>query len=55
MKRMIWTKRNEVVLVMGVDLRTSSAIVMTKDEYYMTVPLPELKLTTEDYNRVFAN
>ena len=54
MKRMIWTRRNEIVLVMGVDVKTSTAIVLTHNEYYMTVPLAELRLATEDYNRIFA-
>ena len=61
MKKMMFKNDHgqlEPVLFMGIDFTLNAdklwAIVMNSDQKYVGVPLDRLSLTTEDYNRVFA-
>lgn len=61
MKKMMFKNDHgqlEPVLFMGIDFTLNSdklrAVVMNSDQKYVGVPLDRLSLTTEDYNRVFA-
>lgn len=69
MKRMTWMHsvdgemHKETVLLMGVSFRgpntvgydnTTYACIMDADQKYHKVPISQLMLSTEDYNKVFA-
>jgi len=62
MKKMIWQHNNikETVFVLGIAwnnnalLNNARAFVLDANQVFHDIPANELKLTTEDYNKIFA-
>lgn len=63
--KMIWTHKSgkkETVLFIGASVKPATpgfnntiyACVMTAENNYTICPITELSLTTEDYNKIFA-
>lgn len=63
MKKMIWRHdgKTETVLFMGASFKpyagfsgTAYACIMLASQHCIVVPINELRLAPEDYNRIFA-
>ena len=63
MKKMIWRHdgKAETVLFMGASFKpyagfssTAYACIMLESQHYLVVPIDELSLSPEDYNKIFA-
>ena len=64
MKKMIWKHNGkaETVLFMGTLFKTQTfgfstevqACIMLASQHYIVVPIDELRLAPEDYNKIFA-
>lgn len=67
MNKMIWTNprngKKEIVLLIGVNPKSPTsgfssmtyACIMKSNKYFYTVPVNELSLTDEDYDKIFKN